>query len=142
MTKKEVEDLTRSFSEMDTRTSKIDLLKIANEGGKLGVAKEDIKGFVVEVDKANVALGDSFEGGAAAIANSLGKISGLYEETKSQPIAKSINEIGSGLNELAASGAASEQNVADFARRIGGLPNELKPTIQEALALGAAFIIS
>ena len=87
MTRQEVEALTRSFSDMDTRTKKIDLLKIATAGGRLGVAKEDIKDFVVEVDKANVALGDSWEGGADKIAEEIGRIALSYEETKNQPIA-------------------------------------------------------
>ena len=122
MTRQEVEALTRSFSDMDTRTKKIDLLKIATAGGRLGVAKEDIKDFVVEVDKANVALGDSWEGGADKIAEEIGRIALSYEETKNQPIAKSISEIGSALNELAADGASSESNIADFMNRLGSLP--------------------
>ena len=63
MTKEEVEDLTKTFATFDTRTSRIDLLKIAETGGRLGVGKAQIKDFVQEVDKANVALGDGFAGG-------------------------------------------------------------------------------
>ncbi len=62
MTTKEVQDLTKTFSDFDTRTSKIDLLKIAETGGRLGVQKSEIADFVQEVDKANVALGDGFSG--------------------------------------------------------------------------------
>lgn len=139
MTRQEVEALTRSFSDMDTRTKKIDLLKIATAGGRLGVAKEDIKDFVVEVDKANVALGDSWEGGADKIAEEIGRIALSYEETKKQPIAKSISEIGSALNELAADGASSESNIADFMNRLGSLPPSMKPPITTILGLGAAL---
>lgn len=139
MTRREVEALTRSFSDMDTRTKKIDLLKIANAGGRLGVAKDDIKDFVVEVDKANVALGDSWEGGADKIAEEIGRIAKSYEETKNQPIAKSISEIGSALNELAADGASSESNIADFMNRLGSLPPSMKPPITTILGLGAAL---
>lgn len=139
MTRQEVEALTRSFSDMDTRTKKIDLLKIATAGGRLGVAKEDIKDFVVEVDKANVALGDSWEGGADKIAEEIGRIALSYEETKNQPIAKSISEIGSALNELAADGASSESNIADFMNRLGSLPPSMKPPINTILGLGAAL---
>lgn len=139
MTKEEVEDLTKAFSEYDTRTSKIDLLKIAETGGRLGVGKAEIKDFVQEVDKANVALGDGFAGGVEAVTNTLGKLKGLYSETKDLNIATAINQIGSAMNELGADGAASEQNIGDFALRLGSLPAKLKPTIAEALALGAAF---
>lgn len=139
MTKAEVEELTRSFTDFDTRTSKIDLLKIAEIGGRLGIGKADIKAFVQEVDKANVALGDGFAGGAEAVTNTLGKLKGLYSETKDLNMATAINEIGSAMNELGANGAATEQNIGDFALRIGSLPEKLKPSIAESLALGAAF---
>lgn len=139
MARKEVEELTRSFSDFDTRTKKVDLLKIAEVGGRLGVAKEDIKSFTQEVDKANVALGDGFEGGVEQVTNTLGKLQGLYRETKDLNIATAINQIGSAMNELGAAGAASEANIGDFALRLGSLPDKLKPTIAESLALGAAF---
>lgn len=139
MTRKEVEALTRSFSDMDTKTKKIDLLKIATAGGRLGIAKQDIRDFVVEIDKANVALGDSWEGGPEKIAESLGTIAKLYKDTKDQPIAESVNEIGSALNELAASGASSESNIADFTTRLGSLPPAMKPPLTTILGMGAAF---
>ena len=139
MARKEVDELTRSFSDFDTRTKKIDLLKIAEVGGRLGIAKADIAEFTREVDKANVALGDGFEGGVEQVTNSLGKLQGLYSQTRDLPIATAINQIGSAINELGADGAASEANIADFALRLGSLPERLKPTISETLALGAAF---
>ncbi|HFK5518815.1 phage tail tape measure protein [Elizabethkingia anophelis] len=139
MTTKEVQELTRAFGDFDTRTSKIDLLKIGEIGGRLGIPKEEILEFVREVDKAYVALGDSFSGGVDKVAESIGKIAGLYKETKGQGIAISINEIGSALNELGAAGAASEENIAEFAKRVGALPEALKPSITDAMALGAAF---
>jgi tubulin-specific chaperone A len=40
---------------------------------------------------------------------------------------------------LGANGVATEANIAEFATRIGSLPDALKPTIQDALGLGAAF---
>lgn len=135
----EVKELTRAYSEFDTRTKRIDLLKISEIGGRLGVPKEEIKDFTREVDKAYVALGDSFSGGVEAVANKLGKIKGLFKETRDLSVADAINEVGSALNELGAAGAASEENMSDFALRVGQLPESLKPTIAETLALGAAF---
>ena len=139
MTTDEVNDLTKAFSTFDTRTSRIDLLKIAETGGRLGIGKEQIKEFVREVDKANVALGDGFAGGVEAVTDTLGKLKNLYGETKDLDMATAINQIGSAMNELGASGAATEENIGDFALRLGSLPAGLKPTIAEALALGAAF---
>ena len=139
MTKQEVDELTKSFSAFDTRTSRIDLLKIAETGGRLGIGKDQIKEFVREVDKANVALGDGFAGGVEAVTDTLGKLKNLYGETKDLDMATAINQIGSAMNELGANGAATEQNIGEFALRLGSLPAKLKPTIAESLALGAAF---
>ena len=135
----EVKQLWEAFDDMDTRTSKMDRLKIAEVGGRLGVPKEEMASFVQEVDKAYVALGDSFQGGLEGVVDSLGKIKGLFEETKGQSYADAINGVGSALNELAASGTASEGNISDFALRIGALPDALKPSIDKVLGLGAAF---
>ena len=135
----EVKQLWEAFDDMDTRTSKMDRLKIAEVGGRLGVPKEEMASFVQEVDKAYVALGDSFNGGLEGVVDSLGKIKGLFEETKGQSYADAINGVGSALNELAASGTASEGNISDFALRVGALPDALKPSIDKVLGLGAAF---
>lgn len=135
----EVKNLWDAFDEMDTRTSKMDRLKIAEVGGRLGVPKEELESFVKEVDKAYVALGDSFEGGLENVVDSLGKIKGLFNDTKGKDYATSINEVGSALNELAAAGTASEGNISDFALRVGALPDSVKPSASAVLGLGAAF---
>ncbi len=139
MTLEQVKDLWDSFDEMDTRTSKLDRLKIAEVGGRLGVPTEEMKSFVQEVDKAYVALGDSFEGGLVGVVDQLGKIKGLFEETKTMTYAESINRVGSALNTLAAQGVASEGNIAQFTMRVGTLPESLRPSIDKVLGLGAAF---
>jgi TP901 family phage tail tape measure protein len=139
MTKKEVDELTKSFGLLHTRSSRVDLLGIAEQGGRIGIAKAEIGDFVNVMNKASVALGDSFSGGAEEVANKLGKIKFLFEETKDLNVEQSYNNIGSAINELGANGVASEANIADFTTRIGSLTDVLKPTIQETLALGAAF---
>lgn len=139
MNNEEVKELMRTYSDFDTRTSKMDLLKISEVGGRLGVPKAEIAEFTKEVDKMYVALGDSFEGGVEQVTNTLGKLKGLYRETKDLDMATAINQVGSAMNELGAAGAASEENIGEFALRLGSLPDKLKPTIAETLGLGAAF---
>jgi TP901 family phage tail tape measure protein len=139
MSKEEVDELTKSFGLFESRTSRINLLKIAEVGGQLNIAKDEIFNFVRVMDKASVALGDSFEGGAEQVADKLGKIKGLYEELKNAGVEPVFESVGSALNDLGADGAATEQNIAEFATRVGALPDAIKPTIQQALGLGAAF---
>lgn len=139
MTKKEVDELTKSFGLLQTRTQRIDLLKIAEEGGRIGIANKDIQEFVRVMDIAYVALGDSFSGGVEEVASKLGKLKMLFSETKDLGVEDAYMRIGSAINDLGASGVATENNITEFTTRIGSLPEQLKPTIAETLALGAAF---
>ena len=139
MTKVEVDELTKSFGILKTRTGRIELLGIAEVGGRLGIAKTEINDFVKVMDKAGVALGDSFEGGPEVVADKLGKIKGLYDDLKNASVETAFESVGSALNDLGASGTASEQNVAEFVTRVGAMPEAFKPSIGTALGLGAAF---
>ncbi|MDD4847316.1 MAG: phage tail tape measure protein [Bacteroidales bacterium] len=139
MTKEEVEALNEELQKIDTRTSVENLNKIAEQGGRIGVAKKDILSFTKAIDVANVALGDSFSGGAEEIANVLGKLKTAYQETKDMEIEDAYMAIGSAINEVGANSKAGEQNIANFTTRVGALPEVFKPSIEEAIALGAAF---
>ena len=136
----EVRQLWNEFDELNTRTSKQELLNIAQIGGRLGITdKEQIKEFTEEIDKIYVALGDSFQGGLEEVTTKVGKLKNLFEETRNQNYGEALNAIGSALNELGANGSSSEQNITEFATRIGALPAVLKPSIEKTLGLGAAF---
>lgn len=63
MTREEVEALNESLKSIDTRTSQEELLTIAQIGGRMGLAKDQILSFTEAVDQANVALGVSFSDG-------------------------------------------------------------------------------
>ena len=139
MTKEEVKALNEEFKKWDTRTPREDLNKIAEEGGRIGIAKDKIAEFTQAMDVANVALGDSFTGGVDEVASKLGKLKLLFKETKDEQVEKAYMSIGSAINDLGANGVASEENIADFTTRVGSLPEALKPAIQDALGLGAAF---
>ncbi len=140
LTQQEVSGLYKAFDRLDTRTSKMDLLKIAETGGRLGIADpKELQAFTEAVDKANIALGDSFSGGLEQITTVLGKIRNLFSDTQAMPYAKAIHEVGSALNELAASGTSSEANISEFTLRIGRLPEALRPATAKVLGLGAAF---
>jgi TP901 family phage tail tape measure protein len=139
MTKQEVDELTKSFGTFQTRTSRMDLLGIAEQGGRVGVVKEEILDFVKVMDKASVALGDSFTGGPEEVAEKLGKIKFLFQETKNIGVEKAYMSIGSAINDLGADGVASERNIAEFTTRMGSLDDTLKPPLAAVLALGAGF---
>lgn len=136
----QVRQLWNEFDNLNTRTSKQELLNIAQIGGRLGITdKEQIKEFTEQIDKIYVALGNSFQGGLEEVTTKVGKLKNLFEETRNQNYGEALNAIGSALNELGANGSSSEQNITDFATRIGALPAVLKPSIEKTLGLGAAF---
>jgi len=138
MTADEVKVLNAEIGKIDTRTAQESLLDIAQVGGQIGVANKEMLGFVESVDKAVVALGDEFSGGAEEVAGTMGKLSKLFKETKDLEAGEAINDIGSAINELGAAGTATGPVVADFAMRMGQL-GDLSPQISETLGLGAAF---
>lgn len=139
MTAKEVRGFADALQQLDTRTSLGDLLDIAKIGGQIGIAKKELLGFVESVDKAVVALGDEFTGGAEQVAKELGILKGLFKETKGLEAGKALNDIGSAINALGASGSATGPVIAEFTKRLGALPGSIAPSIQNTLGLGAAF---
>lgn len=138
MTTEEVKQLSDSIDDIDTRTAKEALLDIAKVGGQLGVAKDEVLGFVESVDKAVVALGDEFTGGAEQVGKELGTLQKLFKETKDMKAGEAINDIGSALNALGAAGSATAPVISDFTARMGQL-GDLSPQITETMGLGAAF---
>ena len=138
MTTDEVKGLNEELKNIDTRSAQEALLDIAKVGGQLGIAEDEIKGFTESVDKANVALGDEFSGGAEQVATEMGTLAKLFKETKDLEAGKAINDIGSAINELGAAGSATGPVVADFTTRIGQL-GDLAPEISQTMGLGAAF---
>ncbi|WP_298119297.1 phage tail tape measure protein [Flavobacterium sp.] len=139
MTKDEVDELTKSFGLLKTRTQRINLLGIAAVGGELNIAKDEILDFVKVMDKAGVSLGDSFQGGPEEVATKLGKIKTIYSQLKDASVETAFESVGSALNDLGAAGNATAENVADFVTRVGTMPEAFKPSIAVALGLGAAF---
>ena len=136
----QVRELWNEFDNLNTRTSKQELLNIAQIGGRLGITdKDQLREFTTEIDKIYVALGDSFQGGLEEVTTKVGKLKNLFAETRDQNYGEALNAIGSALNELGANGSSTEQNITEFATRIGALPAVLKPSIEKTLGLGAAF---
>lgn len=137
-TTEEVEALNAEIQKIDTRTAQQSLLDIAKVGGQIGIAKNEMLGFVEATDKAVVALGDEFQGGAEEVAAKMGTLKQLFQDTKNLDAGTAINKIGSAINELGAAGSATGPVVADFATRMGQLGN-LSPQISQVLGLGASF---
>lgn len=135
---KKLEDLGSSILSISgkTRTSIDDLVKIGEIGGQLGIASKDMVSFIASADKFNIALGADFAGGVEEAVSSVGKIKALFGDTRNLNISDAIMKTGSAINELGAVGAGTSANITDFTLRLGALPDALKPSISNTLALG------
>lgn len=122
-----------------TRTAVDDLQTIAEIGGQLGVAQKELLAFTQSANKFNVALGKDFSGGVEEAVSQIGKVKALFSQSRGLDISTVLNNTGSAINELGAVGAGTSANITDFTLRIGALPDALKPSLTDTLALGTAL---
>lgn len=136
MTAEQVGDLNEEFKKMDTRTSREDLNKLAQEAGRLGkTSKEDVLGFVRAADQINVALDDLGEGATLT----LSKLTGIFGDEKIYGTEQSLLKVGSVINELSQNCSASAPYLANFASRMGGVGAQAKMTIPQIMGFGAVL---
>lgn len=136
MTSEEVDELNVSLKEIDTRTSREDLNKLAQKAGRLGKSsQEDVLGFVRAADKINVALDDLGSGATLK----LSKLTGIFGDEKIYGTEQSLLKVGSVINELSQNCAASAPYLAEFASRIGGVGAQAGMTIQQIMGFAAVL---
>ena len=136
MTAEQVADLNEVFKQIDTRTSREGLNKLAQEAGRLGKkSKEDVLGFVRAADQINVALDDLGDGATLT----LSKLTGEFGDEARYGTEQSLLKVGSVINELSQNCRASAPYLANFASRMGGVGAQAKMTIPQIMAFGAVL---
>lgn len=120
-----------------TRTSIDDLATIAEVGGQLGVPRKEMIKFTAAANQFSIALGADFSGGVEEAVASISKMKTLFKDTRALDISQAITRSGSAINELGAVGNGTSANITDFGLRMGALPDALKDTATNTLALGA-----
>lgn len=135
LTTKEVSQLNSELKKIDTRTSAESLREIAVVAGKLGVAKNDILGFVAATDKLSVALGDEL-GDVNTITTELGKILNVFE---GKITGDNITFLGNAIVGLANKGVASGPFLVDFTQRLSGIAKTANLSLGAVLGLGAGL---
>jgi len=139
MTADEVKRLSTSLRSIDTRTAQGDLLKIAEIGGQFNVPREQIKGFVEQIDKANVVLSGQFSGGIEEVSTQLSLLRNVFVDIKSNRMDDDLGHISNALIELAQKGTATAPIIAEFGKRLSPLISTAKLTSAEVLALGTTM---
>lgn len=136
MTSSEVEKLNEAFKSMDTRTSREDLNKLAQEAGRLGLqSQDDVLGFVKAADQINVALDDLGEGAT----QTLSKLTDIFGDRERLGVEQSLLAVGSVINELSQNSTASAPYLADFAQRLAGVGKQANMTIPQIMGFAAVL---
>ena len=139
LTKDEVEDLTKSFGDFDTRSTRMELLALSEEAGRLGIrGVENIRGFVESANEMKVALGDDLSDEAI---REVGKMTNIFQvgEQTGRNFEKSMQSLGSAINEISASGANTADFLVDFMKRTAGVSDLADIQADKIVGLAAAF---
>lgn len=140
LTKKEVEDLNKEFKSLNTRSSRKELLGLAQIAGKLGITgKKNVLDFVKAADKINVALGEDLGGNAEEAIKQVGKLVELFGVSDDFNMEDSLLKVGSAINSLGAASTASEGYIVEFSKRLGGVSAAAGISIQDVMGLGASL---
>lgn len=130
----DVERLNEAFKGIDTRTSRTELNRLAQDAGRLGKNDVDsILGFVRAADQINVALDDLGDGATLT----LSKLTDIFGIEADMGTEKALLAAGSVINELSQSCSASAPYIAEFTARMGGVGNAAGMTIDQIMAFGA-----
>lgn len=131
--------LNSELSKLDTRSTKSELLGLAEVAGKLGVNGERaVLGFVRAADKIGVALGKDL-GGTEEAVNSLGKIAELFKVKDQYGLEDALIRTGSAINALGAAGTANEGYIVEFTKRMGPIAPAANISLEAILGLAATF---
>ena len=132
----EVKELNEDFKKMDTRTSREDLNKLAEEAGRLGKSsREDVLGFVKAADQINVALDELGEGATLT----LSKLTNIFGDEARLGTERSLLAVGSVINDLSQNCTASAGYLAEFGKRMAGVGAQAGMTIPQIMAFAAVL---
>ncbi len=138
LTSEEIEKLSASLAQIQTRTNLEGLAKLAYEGAKLGMGQygsEGLAGFVRAADQINVAIGEEMGEKALPALAKLVETMGLIPK---MGVEKSMLATGSAMFKLSATSTATSGNIVEFAKRLTGVSRTAGITADQLLALGSA----
>lgn len=141
MTNSELTTMTQKLEELDTRTSQLDLMKLAEQAGKLGIyGRGGVQAMTEFVDVANritSTLGEDI-GGAEAV-DSLVKVNDLVNKDSGMSLYESLSRIGSGILSVGNNSAASYADVVNFVNQVGAVGSVSGVSMEQLIALGGTF---
>jgi TP901 family phage tail tape measure protein len=132
MSPEDVAQLNDELGKIDTRTGRQALREFAVEAGKLGKnSVEDVRKFVEQADKINVALGSDI--GKDAVIE-IARLADIFKED--------MLNIGSAINSIGQASVATEVFQVDFLKRTSSIGKTAGLSSKELLGYGAALEIA
>lgn len=129
LTTDQMNELQQHFDNLNTRTSRKELLELTAQAGKLGErGVKNLASFVEQANKINVALGEDL--GADAVLK-IGKMADIFEID--------MERIGSGINKVADSSKASAPYLTEWLSRLGGIAKATEISAGDVLGYGATL---
>jgi TP901 family phage tail tape measure protein len=138
ITTDEAQRLADTLEFRDTRTSLVDQLQIAQIGGQLGIAQNQLESFTESVDVLNVSLGDQF-GGVEEITRTIAGLRNVLTDFRTDDVSGDVLKLGNALNFLEAQGVATAPTIAEFVSRISGSAIPLGISTDKIFGLSTAL---
>lgn len=136
LTSDQVKELNEDFKKMDTRTSRIELNKLAAEAGKLGIeGKDKILEFVDAANIIKTSLGEDL--GEDAILQ-IGKMADMFGD-KSKSMKENMLAIGSAINQVGQNSSAQEGYLVDFSARMTGVSGQTNIAASDLIGFAAVL---
>lgn len=139
LTETEVNKLSESINEIDSRQGTEELHRLAYEAGRMGVGKfgaEGVEQFVKAADKIGVALKEDL--GDDAI-EQIYKIADVMGDLSKLGVEEALLSSGSALNVLVQTGTSNAGWIVDFTSRMAGIARQSNLTTAEVMGFGAAL---
>lgn len=139
LTADEVDQLTKSFGAFNTRTTRMELLKLAEDAGRLGITGvENLKAYTEQANKLRVALKDDL---SETQIMEIGKMVNIYKvgEATSKDFAGSMDALGSAINEVSASGANQAGYLVEYLKRQAGIAAQARISAADNVGYAATF---
>lgn len=146
-TAEQVGRLSDNLTKLDTRTPVQNLMEISAAAGQLGLTSlEDVQGFTEAANMMLIALPEMGQEAATEmmkIAIATGEVKKIQDQMRkgiiegSSASAVAMEKIGSTIDRLRATTAASAPPIADFVKRVGAVGAQSGITVDQVAALGA-----
>lgn len=136
LTREQIELLNRELDKLDTRTSKIKLNQLVEEGGRGGLRSiEELVQYAKAADIINVALDELGEGATEAIF----KLSTIFGDKDKLGVEGSMMAVGSVINELSQNCTAAAPYLANFTKCLAGVGAQADMTIPQIMGFAAVL---